>query len=183
MTIRQDIGAALVAFMAISTPLSAGTVPEELVDNCIKDDTGAYPEDIAPACEATDAFVDAFNSGDEMALANTLNYPHVRISGGNVHVWNTPEEYAADQDKSALKEIGWKESRWDFRNVTQAGQDGKTGEMKYHVSLSFTRYDAEGNAIPGQTFDSLYIVTNKDGHWGTVARSSMAGSLKGRSGF
>ncbi|OIN14284.1 hypothetical protein [Oceanisphaera psychrotolerans] len=174
------------ASVLLISSLNTHAAPPEignLVDNCVKDSNGEYPEYIAPACETTDAFLEAFNAADEQALSETLNYPHVRISGGNVHVWQKPEDYASDQDKNSLRAIGWKESRWDYRNVTQAGMDGDTGEMKYHVSLSFTRYDEEGNNIPGQTFDSFYIVTKQDGHWGVAARSSMAGSIQGRSGF
>ncbi|MBE2167758.1 MULTISPECIES: hypothetical protein [unclassified Cobetia] len=175
--------AASLLLLATFNAYGASSERGDLVDDCVKNSNGEYPHDIAPACEATDVFLEAFNAVDEKALSETLNYPHVRISGGNVHVWQKPEDYASDQNKSSLKAIGWKESRWDYRNVIQSGMDGDTGEMKYHVSLSFTRYDEQGNNIPGQTFDSFYIVTKQDGNWGIAARSSMAGSLQGRSGF
>lgn len=36
--------------------------------------------------QALDDFLTTFNSGDPMAWAATLNYPHVRLAGGKVQV-------------------------------------------------------------------------------------------------
>ena len=42
------------------------------------------------------SFMDTFNSRYMQSWAQTLNYPHVRLAGGKVTVWNTQEEYAAE---------------------------------------------------------------------------------------
>lgn len=172
------------SFVFIMSLSASPSMAKSLPDSCAKDAKGNYATDVEIPCKALDNFIEAFNSMDELRLAKTLNYPHVRISGGAVHVWEKPEDYAKDQDKTTLRRaVNWKETKWDYRYVVQAGMDGKTGLMKYHVALSFTRYDFNGNKIPGHTYDSFYIITNKDGHWGTQFRSSMAGSFHGKAGY
>ena len=126
-----------------------------------------HDDQVAEAMKALDEFMATFNSRDMEAWAKTLNYPHVRIASGSVRVWETPEEYAGRDVFSALtSQYGWDHSVWDKREVVQSGQD------KVHFATTFSRYDKDGNKIA--TFDSLYIVTKQDGHWGTQARSSFA---------
>ncbi len=121
----------------------------------------------AEAMKALDDFMATFNSRDMDAWAKTLNYPHVRIASGAVRVWETPEEYAGRDVFSILtSQYGWDHSVWDKRDVVQSGRD------KIHFATTFSRFDKDGNKIA--TFDSLYIVTKRDGHWGTQARSSFA---------
>ena len=72
----------------------------------------------------------------------------------------TPQRYQTEP----LKE--WDHSKWDRRNVIHAGAD------KVHFDTRFTRYRKDGSVIGG--FDSVYVVTNENGHWGIKARSSFA---------
>lgn len=124
-------------------------------------------DDVAAAMASLDEFMAAFNSRDMDAWAKTLNYPHVRIASGTVRVWETPEEYGGrDVFAMLTSQYGWDHSVWDKREVVQSGKD------KVHFATTFSRYDKDGNKIA--TFDSLYIVTKQDGHWGTQARSSFA---------
>ena len=124
-------------------------------------------DDVAAAMKALDEFMTAFNARDAEAWAATLNYPHVRLASGTVRVWETQEEFAAYMDFDAFaKRFGWDHSAWDKREVVQSGHD------KIHFATTFSRYDKDGNKIA--TFDSLYVVTKRDGHWGTQARSSFA---------
>jgi hypothetical protein len=67
-------------------------------------------------------------------------------------------------DRGALAE--WDHSAWERRNVIHAGPD------KVHFDTRFTRYRKDGSVIGG--FDSIYVVTCEDGHWGVKARSSYA---------
>ena len=130
--------------------------------------TAAEDEDqVAAAMKSLDEFMAAFNSRDMDAWAKTLNYPHVRIASGAVRVWETPEEYAGRDVFSILtSQYGWDHSVWDKREAVQSGKD------KVHFATTFSRFDKDGKKIA--TFDSLYIVTKRDGHWGTQARSSFA---------
>ena len=119
------------------------------------------------AMAALDAFMTAFNARDAEAWAETLHYPHVRVAGGDVRVWETADEYAAYMDFDRfIQQTGWDHSEWGERVVVQSGKG------KVHIAVQFSRYDKDGNKIA--TYDSLYVVTERDGHWGTQARSSFA---------
>ena len=48
----------------------------------------------------------------------------------------------------------------------------QAGPGKIHVCVTFSRFNAKGDKL--ETYDSLYIVTKQNGHWGTLARSSYA---------
>ncbi len=119
------------------------------------------------AMRVLDEYMTAFNARDNEAWAATLNYPHVRIAGGNVAVAESAEEFAAGMDFEAFaKRFNWDHSEWGERTIIQSRED------KVHVALTFIRYDPDGNKIA--TFESLYVITNRDGHWGVQARSSFA---------
>ena len=62
----------------------------------------AVEDQSAAAMKALDEYMAAFNSRDEKAWAATLNYPHVRMAGGEVKVWQTSEDYCADFDFDAF---------------------------------------------------------------------------------
>lgn len=118
------------------------------------------------AMGAMDEFMLAFNARDPEAWAASLNYPHVRFGSGGVTVWESAEEYAQTRLFERLAAIGWDHSHWLTREVALASSG------KVHINTVFQRFNAD-NEIIG-TYQSLYIVTNVDGHWGTQARSSLA---------
>ena len=120
----------------------------------------------ANAMRVLDEFMTAWNASDPQRLASTCNFPHVRIAGGKVTVWQTPSEFEKEHRNSIPLERNWHHSAWDVRKLVQSSND------KVHVALSFTRYDAKGVKIA--TYEALYVVTNQDGHWGVQARSSFA---------
>ncbi|MEK7794248.1 MAG: hypothetical protein AAB353_06950 [Candidatus Hydrogenedentota bacterium] len=126
----------------------------------------ASAEDEAMA--VLDRYMEAFNARDEVAWAKTLNYPHVRIASRAVRVWQNEQEYTdyMDFDRFAAQSGGWSRSQWDSRTIVQEGED------KVHLAVGFTRFNEKGEKI--ESFDSLYIVTKVDGHWGVQARSSFA---------
>jgi len=123
-----------------------------------------YSASIAAAMKCLDDFIAAFNSRDPEAYAATFNLPTVRIASGKMVILNqedfTPQRFQAE----SLKE--WDHSRWERRNVIHAGAD------KVHIDTRFTRYRKDGSVIGG--FDSIYVVTQENGHWGVKARSSFA---------
>jgi Fe-S cluster biosynthesis and repair protein YggX len=112
------------------------------------------------------SFMDTFNSRDMQSWSQTLNYPHVRIAGGKVTVWNTQEEYAAEDIFERLASTGWHRSEWLSREVILVSED------KVHISTVFQRYDKDNK--PMKKYQSLYIVTKQNGEWGVQARSSLA---------
>lgn len=127
----------------------------------------SHDETETAAMNALDEFMEAFNARDPKAWAATLNYPHVRIASGSLRVWETEKEFAGYMDFDVFAaRFGWDHSAWDSREIVQAGKD------KVHIAVQFSRYNADNEKIA--TYDSLYIVTRVDGHWGTQARSSFA---------
>ena len=118
------------------------------------------------ARQAMDDFMYAFNTRDSHTWATTLNYPHVRFAGNEVHVYNTAEEFAREMADYPKRLAPWHHSRWESMKMIQSGPD------KAHLAVIFVRYDAAGKEIG--RFPSLYIVTLKNGHWGVQARSSFA---------
>ena len=121
---------------------------------------------IENAMQVLDSFMTSFNARNMEEWSETLNYPHVRFAGSKVTVWDTNEEYSAIDIFERLASTGWHHSAWLSRKVILVS------ENKVHISTIFQRYDENNN--PLKKYQSLYIVTNKDGHWGVQARSSLA---------
>ena len=111
-----------------------------------------------------DRFMAALNRGDEPGLLATLYFPHYRLAGGRMRVWEKPGAYLGDF--LARAGADWHHSAWDFRNVIAAGA------AKVHLDVQFTRYRADNSAIG--SFRSLWIVTRSGGRWAVAARSSFA---------
>lgn len=65
-----------------------------------------------------------------------------------------------------LAAIGWHHSEWDHRKIIHTSDD------KIHFDTCFTRYREDGSKIG--VYESIYIVTKQDGHWGVQGRSSFA---------
>ena len=111
-----------------------------------------------------DAHIVALNARDEAALIATLHFPHFRLTGGRVKIWERPDSYLKDFYARAGE--GWHHSAWDFRKVIAAGAD------KVHFDVQFTRYRADNTALG--TFRSLWVVSKVDGRWAAQVRSSFA---------
>jgi hypothetical protein len=126
----------------------------------------AAPDEIAivAAMAVLDAHIAALNVRDEKALVATLHFPHYRLTGGRMKVWERPEGYLKDFYARAGKD--WHHSAWDFRNVIATGPD------KVHFDVQFTRYRADNSAIG--SFRSLWIVSKLNGRWAAQVRSSFA---------
>lgn len=123
-----------------------------------------YATEIAAAQERLDAFMTAFNARDLPAFEATFNFPHVRFASGAVTIINPGYHKPEMFETGALTE--WDHSAWTRREVVHAGPD------KVHINTRFTRFRKDGSVLGG--FDSLYIVTRVNGHWGIQGRSSFA---------
>lgn len=114
-----------------------------------------------------DDFMTAFNARDEAAWAATFNYPHVRFASGQVMISPDAKAVTDRMDFAAFAaSTGWDRSAWDKVEALDAGSE------KVHFKVTFTRFTADNEKIA--TYDSLYVVTLKDDHWGIQARSSFA---------
>ena len=123
-------------------------------------------EAVAGAMAALDEFMITFNARDPQLWARSLNYPHVRFASGTVTVWESAEKFAQTDSFNRLAAIGWDHSHWLSRNVVLVSP------AKVHIATKFQRFNEKNESIG--TYESLYIVTKVDGHWGTQARSSLA---------
>lgn len=119
----------------------------------------------AAALAVVDAHMAALNARDATALAATLHFPHYRLAGGRLQVWETPDRYLADFYARAGD--GWAYSRWDRKEVIAAGPD------KVHLDMAFTRYRGDGSSLG--TFRSIWVIARLDGRWAAQLRSSFAG--------
>lgn len=119
---------------------------------------------VKAAQKVLDDFMAAFNARDVAAFDATFNFPSVRLASGRLMLiergYHTPSMFTS----GALTH--WDHSAWERREVIHAGAD------KVHIDTRFTRYRKDGSVIGG--FDSIYVVTCENGHWGVKIRSSFA---------
>ena len=117
------------------------------------------------AMAALDAYIDGLNRGDEAAANAACHFPHVRLAGGKVTVWQNPGDFKLT-DFVARAGDGWARSQWDERTPIHVTPD------KVHLKVVFSRWTADGTLIG--RFDTIYIVTRQTERWGIQARSSFA---------
>ena len=123
-----------------------------------------YSDAIAAAQKVLDEFMRAFNARDVSAWDATFNFPSVRLASGQLVILQKGDHQPGMFTQGALAD--WDHSAWERRDVIHAGPD------KVHIDTRFTRYRKDGSVIGG--FDSIYVVTLQDGHWGVKIRSSYA---------
>ena len=128
------------------------------------DATADHAAGIAAAQKCLDDFMAAFNARDLTAFEKTFNFPSVRLASNTLVIIEPGYHKPGMFERGALAD--WHHSAWERREVIHAGAD------KVHIDTRFTRYRADGSAIG--SFDSIYVVTCEDGHWGIKARSSFA---------
>jgi hypothetical protein len=123
-----------------------------------------FKTEIDAAMQCLDDFLIAMNAGDTEAFDDCFNFPSVRLAS------NTLVVFERGRDKAWMKKTGsfaeWARSAWDKRDIIHASRD------KVQINTRFVRYRADGSVLGA--FDSIYIVTRQDGHWGIKIRSSFA---------
>jgi len=85
------------------------------------DQTQAQPDEpaVGAALAVLDRFMAALNACNEPALLATLHFPHYRLAGGRMRVWDQSGAYLGDFLGRAGAD--WHHSEWDFRKVIAAG--------------------------------------------------------------
>jgi hypothetical protein len=126
----------------------------------------AATDSITQATAALDRFMAALNANDAAGVNDAFNFPHVRFASGKVTVFARRGDFTMETFRVRVDDDGWAKSAWDKRDVIHAGAE------KVHFDTQFSRYRADGSRIA--SFQSIYIVTRLDGHWGIQARSSFA---------
>lgn len=123
-----------------------------------------YPNEVAAAQKVLDDFMAAFNARDIPAFEKTFNFPSIRLASNRLITLNPGDMQPERYTTGPLAD--WDHSEWERREVIHAGAD------KVHIDTRFTRYRKDGSVIGG--FDSVYVITLEDGHWGVKIRSSYA---------
>ena len=115
---------------------------------------------------AVHAFIDAFNHLDSSAMAGAFNCPHIRLASGKFAIFETQGDFVQrfDANQSALEAEGWHHTVIESLEVVHAVPD------KVHLALEYTRRRADDSVY--SRFNSLWIATLQDGHWGIQFRSS-----------
>jgi hypothetical protein len=119
---------------------------------------------IEAAHQVMAAHITALNSHDQAALAATLHFPHVRLSGTRLKIWDTADSYFAD----FLARAGgdWHHSSFEDIRLVRAAPD------KVHLDAEIRRFAADGSLIT--RFRSLWVITHETGRWAAKMRSSFA---------
>ena len=115
---------------------------------------------------AVHTFTETFNAQDHERHAQSLNYPHIRLANGKFTRLESAEEFAEQSRKAEpfLKKEGWHHTVVASLEVLHAGKD------KVHLSLRNDRCREDGAVY--HSFDTLWIATLVDCHWGIQFRSS-----------
>ena len=118
------------------------------------------------AIGAVEEFIRCFNAQDHDGLAASLNYPHVRLALGRFVTIDSAEAFAKLSAKGTarLEEEGW------HHTVIAAIECVHSAPDKGHVALTMERCHEDGSVY--NTFDTFWVATLKDGHWGIQFRSS-----------
>ncbi len=111
-------------------------------------------------------YLAALNAQDSDGMRACFHFPHYRIAGGRMEVFQRADDFSIANFHARSDTGGWAYTKWDRREVVH-GDD-----TKVHFDVQFTRYRADDSVL-GQ-YQSLWIVTNRDGKWGVMARSSYA---------
>ena len=123
-----------------------------------------FKAEIDAAMQCLEDFIAAMNAGDTEAFDDCFNFPSVRLASNTLVVFERGRDKAWATKSGAFSD--WVRSGWEKRDVLHAGAD------KVHINTRFARYRADGSVIGA--FDSIYIVTLENGHWGIKIRSSFA---------
>ena len=121
------------------------------------------------AVKPIEVYFEGFNTHNQEIYLSSLHFPHVRINDkGRVRIIQNASELLPLDDllASLTKKEGWHHSTLDSMEAVHAS------EIKVHFKIEFSRYKADGSKY--SVYKSLWIITNKDNHWGVQARSSYA---------
>ena len=113
--------------------------------------------------EAIDHYFSSLNAKDLQGVSEACHFPHFRVMGNNtVYEWKTADDLFT-WFQSHVSDDGWGYSELDELTLE------KFNDHKYHASLSFGRYQADGTLIGN--YKSLYIVIFRECRWGITGGS------------
>ena len=103
---------------------------------------------VRAALSVMDNHIKALNAHDEVALASTLHFPHIRLSATSLKIWDTADAYFVDFRTRAGDE--WSHSKFnDIRVLSESSN-------KVHLDAEIIRYDVNNQVI--NQFRSLWVI-------------------------
>lgn len=118
----------------------------------------------ASALAVMERHLRALNAHQQDDLAETLHFPHYRLVGTTLDCWPSPDQYFADFRKRAGDK--WARTAWQSIDIQHESAD------KVHLAVRINRFDIHDRLIAD--FDSLWVITFKNGKWAAQFRSSFA---------
>ncbi|RLT38746.1 MAG: hypothetical protein DWI58_14550 [Chloroflexi bacterium] len=122
--------------------------------------------DEATAVATIQRWLEGFNARDAAVQVDTFNFPHVRLAGGK---FRTIEDGDAMRTQNATGTERLRAEGWGYTTL-ESITPVQSGPGKVHVAVHYARRRSDGTVYT--EFDSLWIVTEQDGHWGVQFRSS-----------
>ena len=120
----------------------------------------------ASALAVMECHLHALNGLRENDLADTLHFPHFRLVGTTLDCWPAAETYLSDF--RARSGDHWARTAWQKIDVQRESAN------KVHLVVQINRFDINDQLIAN--FDSLWVITFKNGKWAAQFRSSFAAS-------
>ncbi len=136
-------------------------------------DADERAEIVSGARQAVLDFFTAFNAGDGEGTIETLNYPHIFMTGGGGF---SRAEDAGDGPRPNFAQMRRVEN-WHMSTIDSLEASIVT-RNKVHFELIFTRWHPNGTRY--WTVPALWIVTRAGDHWGIQVRSLMPATFDAR---
>jgi hypothetical protein len=127
-------------------------------------DARISPDDEAKCQDVLTRWMAALNRYDAAAMDELMHFPHVRMAGGGVTVYQQAGSNPMDLFERLRKQDGWHHSAWNEIRLVQSSP------VKAHYALRYTRYREDGSVIG--VYDSLYVLSLSGGEWKIQSRSS-----------
>ena len=139
-------------------------VPNAVATTTYTTESRISREDQARCEEVLTLWMAALNRYDAPAMDALMHFPHVRIAGGAVAVYEAPGNNPMDLFERLRRKDDWHRSTWNETALVQSSPG------KAHYAVRYTRYRENGSVIG--VYDSLYVLSFLDGHWKIQCRSS-----------
>ena len=123
-----------------------------------------HSQAVQNALQVMDNHITALNAHDEAAIADSLHFPHIRLSAAEMKLWPTADSYF--QDFKSRAGDGWHHSAFeDIQTLAES-------DTKVHFDAKIIRYNKDNEVIG--SFRSLWVITYDEGRWAAKIRSSFA---------
>ena len=119
---------------------------------------------ITAALEVMDKHISALNDRNTLELASTLHFPHFRLVGTSLKVWETADRYFDDFTARAGEH--WAYTKLASITIISANAN------KVHLDVQINRFNAQDQLIAD--FRSIWVITEIGGIWAAQLRSSLA---------